>query len=234
MQNIELCFFHIEKCIGSSLRNILYNYLKHIYKDTDIFLPSHKNGERNLTAKTDVLFFKDQLYKVVLCHCSFDHLNVTDDFSKSCFSITCIRHPINRLISHYYYFDYSSTKLKIHELSNDILKQLIINYGRVMLMRLSGHTLDVNIAKYNISNNINCIMIFENFENDLKSLNNLLNTKYNVNIAMENVKINENKINYSEWVDNDIAKINEHLHLIEDIELYNYAINLDKDVRFKL
>lgn len=31
--NIEVCFFHIEKCAGSSLRIILYNYYKNIYNE---------------------------------------------------------------------------------------------------------------------------------------------------------------------------------------------------------
>jgi len=233
MLNPDVCFFHIEKCIGSSLRIILYNYFKNIFNETDIFLPSHKNNEQNLTTFNDLNYFKNKKYKVILCHCNYNHIGVTNYFSDTCFSITCVRNPIDRIISHYYHFDYCKYNLKLHELDENDIQNIVEKYGKTILMRLSGNEYNINGAINNLKN-INSIIIFEKFEDDLKLLNNLLNKKYNLNIVIENLKINENKINYKEWKNKDIQKIVKYIDLIKDMQIYEYVNNLNDNERFKI
>jgi len=233
MLNPDVCFFHIEKCIGSSLRIILYNYFINIYNDDDIFLPSHKNNEQNLTNKEDLIYFKDKDYKIILCHCNYNHIDITNYFSNTCFSITCVRNPIDRIISHYYYFDYYKYKLKLHELDETNIKNIIDENGRTILMRLSGNTFNFDDVINNLKN-INCIMIFEKFTDDIKLLNNLLNNKFNSNFIMENIHVNENNINYKEFKNQDVKIILKYIHLIEDMKIYSYIYKLNNDERFKL
>lgn len=232
----EVCFFHIEKCVGSSLRQILYNYYKNIYDESEIYLPEknlENNINQNLIDEKDVEFFKDTNYKVILCHCSFNQYNVTSFFSEKCFSITCVRNPIDRILSHYYFFDYKYTNLKFHELNEDIALNFIIDYGKHILLRLSGNTLDVNLAKENIQK-INYILILETFNDDLISLNELLNNKYNIKIEMENIINNENIINYKDFKNKDLEIINKYINLIEDIEIYEFIVNIknNKNILF--
>lgn len=233
MLNPEICFFHIEKCIGSSLRIMLYNYFKNIFNESEIFLPSHKNNQQNLTCFEDLNFFKDKNYKVILCHCNYNQVNVTDNFSDKCFSITCVRNPIDRIISHYYHFDYPNYKLKLHELDENDIQNIVDKYGKTILMRLSGNKYNINDAINNLKN-INSIIIFEKFEDDFKLFINLLNKKYNLNIVIENLKINKNIINYKEWKNKDIEKIVKYIDLIKDMQIYEYVNNLNDNERFKI
>ena len=207
--NIDFCFFHIEKCMGSSLRIIFYNYFKKIYKSKFI------NYKINLTNN-----FNDfKHFKVMLCHCAYNHQNVTSQFSKNCFSVTCVREPLSRFISHYYHFSYPKNNKKIHELTDtEMLYQLKINGSNLLTTRLSGNTDNYQTAIDNIKS-INCILVMENINTDLIKLNKLLNKHFNKNYQLKLEHTNKNKINKNELDFLFLEKY--HTHFENDINLYN-------------
>ena len=231
---IDCCFFHIEKCMGLSLRIMLYLYFIKIYNRTKIFLPSNYDNKYNLVSTEDLNFITLNKFKILLCHCSFNSA-LTSSFSFTCFSITSVRNPIDRILSHYYYFDYPKDKILFHELDESKIKLFIENYGKVILLRLSGDTMDLDITYSNIQK-INCILIFEKIDDDIVHLNNLLNKKFKkkINLKDTSIKNNKNTFNYKEYADKDMQIINENIDLIKDIEIYNYICNLSIDERFRL
>lgn len=232
--NVDVCFFHIEKCMGSSLRRMLYDFFKNVYDESLIYMPEKHKITQNLITDKDLEFFKDRQYKVILCHCGFNTHNITDSFSKNCFSITCVREPINRLLSHYYFFNFPKTKKCLYEIEdeNEVIK-IIKSFGSVIFMRLSGNTFDMDVAKENLKF-INCILLFEKFNEELEYFNNFLNNKYNISITIENKEINKRVTDYEEHMDKDLEIIYKHKELIKDIELYDMIVNMPLSERFKL
>ena len=229
-------FYHIEKCGGTSLRIILLNYFKNFIHNSLIYFSDNYNNINLLSDDHYIELYKiygDNILdnkKFILCH---SNLDVEKYYFNNLFSFTVVRNPIDRIISHYYHFDYSNYKVKLHELPNDILKRYIIGNGNLMVHRMSnGICLQENyytdnkliIDAYMIALNnikkISYIMILENFNEDIVELNNKLNKYFNVeykfNIQYEN--INKNKKIYEE----DINAINQYLIYLKDVDLYNY------------
>jgi hypothetical protein len=213
---------------------MLYKYFSKIYDKKDIFLPSNYNDKYNLVNKEDQEFITSKKFKILLCHCSFNN-ELTRSFSFDCFSITCVRNPLDRILSHYYYFDYPKEKKLFHELDKTKIKLIIEQNGKTILTRLSGEEMDLNIAYSNIER-INCILIFENINNDIVHMKNLLNKKFNKKIVLKNnfIKHNKNNFDYEKYIKKDMKIINKNLDLIKDLEVYNYIIKMSIEKRFKL
>ena len=236
MNNVEVLFIHIEKCAGSSIRQMLYDYYLNIY-DKHLIYNASLNNEINLCTSDDYLKFTKFDYKVFLAHCNYNTEYFPGLITNTCLSIVCVRNPIYRILSHYYYFDYSYYKKKFSDLGENDKKKIISINGRLLLLRLSNKDLDYETdyecnyenAKRNVDNT-NCIIIFENIDNDLKTLNKFLNHKYNSDFKMTNIVSNANNITYD--ID-DLKYVNDNLNLIADMEIYNYIINLDVQKRFK-
>ena len=213
----DICFFHIEKCMGTSLRLMLYEYYKNIYSENDIFFPDFYN-DLNLIQNEDLkkMCSYNNNYKVLLCHCSFNHIGVTESFSKICYSITCVREPIKRFISHYYHFIKNETTKNILEIPIEEFKQILkSNHANLLLIRLSGETLDLKEALNNIKL-INCLLITEHIDSDIIYFNNILNKKYNEKLECEYIK--KNFLNF----------------FYEDYIIYNTIINMNIEDRIKI
>ena len=228
----KVCFFHIEKCMGSSLRSSFYNYFKEIYDISEIFDPE-VNNSNNLISRIDLLNIYNKKYKIILSHCSFNKEGVTDYFSRKCFSITCIREPIKRFISHYYFFDIKMYNKNIQEFSKEDLIKLLISLGNIQVWRLSGETNSLDITLNNIKL-INCILIQENINEDFIYLNKILNTKFNVNNILILNNINVSTIDYKQFNDYDFLKNNYYEYFNDDYILYNSVISMDINERIKL
>jgi hypothetical protein len=231
--NPDVCFFHIEKCMGTSMRIMLYNYFKNIYNKKNIYIPEKniwvKNNLTTINDKNKIIEKFKYNIKILLCHCNFNQKLISENFSERCFSITVVRDPIERIISHYYHFH--NKNIYFHKLTDeDTIKECSEN---VLTLRLSGGTGNIDRAIENI-NKINCILILENIDDDIKKLNEILNKKYNCNYSINKVKNNINKKKPINILELDKIHARKYSNLIEDIKLYNYILNLPKSQRFKI
>jgi hypothetical protein len=229
----KFCFFHIEKCMGTSLRESFYNYFLHYYRPKQIYFPDdiiHNN--RNLTNYNDLLYICNYKSEVILAHCSFNKINVTEYFSKHCYSITCIREPIKRFISHYYFFLKKIYNKNIQELSSYELSNILYNENNVITWRLSGEINQIEVAFNNIEY-IKCILITENITEDIKYLNNILNYKLNLDEKIIINLLNETNNIYNSFNDYDYLKNNYINYFDKDINLYNSILNMPINKRIK-
>ena len=224
LSNIQIIFFHIEKSMGSSIRLILKNYFKNIFKENEIYLPENYNNT-NLINKNNYEYINklNNNFKILLCHISYK-TEITKNICNNIFSISCVRNPYTRIISHYYYFDYSKYNKSLYELSDNEIIGILNNYGNLISKRLG--------PKENI-NEINCILIMEKINTDIIELNKILNIKYNKNIELNLLKVNSNK-KYSETLQFDMIFLEKYVkYFKEDLELYNYILSLPIKKRFK-
>jgi hypothetical protein len=226
--NPDVVFYHIEKCAGSSLENMLYEYLKNIYADNDIYIPFKNNFRHyNLQEKQ---FFEKNKFKVILSHISFnDEISI---FSEH-LSITCVRHPINRMISHYYYFDHDEYGIPLNRFSKDELIKYI-HTKKAILLRISGGSLNIDDAINNL-NKMNIILILEKLQDDVLKLNKLLNQHYNVNykLILQNENISNKKVSNDDFKkDYEMLKT---LNVLEDeLTIYNHILAMNDIDRFNL
>jgi hypothetical protein len=225
LDNIKIIFFHIEKSMGSSIRIILENYFKNIFNINEIYIPSKFNNINLITSSN--YKFIDNLpndFKVLLCHIPYKN-NLTNILCNNIFSITCIRNPYNRIISHYYFFDYPKYKKYLYELSNDEIINILNNYGNLTFKRLGS---------INKITEINCILIMEKIKDDIINLNEILNVKYNKNINLKLQNVNSNN-KYSLTIQFDIIFLEKYKNYFkEDIDIYNFVNSLPLNKRFKL
>ena len=227
--NIDFCFFHIEKCMGTSLREILFNYFKHIYDPSQIY---GNNDNQNLITSEHLNNISNTNYNIIICHCSFNKIGITD-FSKSCFSITCVREPIERFLSHYYYFYKPINNLNFNELNEEDINYYInMCVPSLLTFRLSGETNILQDAIDNL-NYINCILIQSEINNDINHLNKMLNKYTKTNNDIELLELNKNS-NINTQLILDLEKLKPFMNLFEnDIYLYNYIKNMPIENRFK-
>jgi hypothetical protein len=223
--DIEFAFFHIEKCAGSSLRMMLYEYFQHIYNLRYIYIPERHNVRQNLLSVSDFDILKPAGYKLLFCHCNFNHLGVTDSFSKTCFSITCVREPLARFLSHYYFF--GRTRMPFANLTDEQIIPMLKDTS-LLTRRLSGNTNSLEIALDNLQH-INCILILEKLESDVVSLNKLLNETTGAALKFKMVFKNVHKSFSAE----DYARVKQfEQYFASDIQLYSVICSMG-DKRFK-
>ncbi len=97
-------FNHIEKCGGSSLRKAFFKAFSKKLKKEEMYIPTVSCPNmciQNCDDKT-VEPYKE-------CKLFFDHsrfMEIEDRFNlEDVYRITSVRHPLERMISHYYFFD---------------------------------------------------------------------------------------------------------------------------------
>jgi len=229
--NPEVVFYHIEKCMGSAIEKLLYEYFINLYTDEQIYIP-YKNNFKHFCLEQKH-FFEQNNFKAILSHISFNQANLTDVFCKSALSIVCVRNPIYRIMSHYYYFDYKNYNKPLYMFNNNEIKSYL-NSRKTVLFRLSGNTNDLEIAKENL-NKINCILIMEKFDDEIKIFENYLNNKFKVNYTINNNMTNTTNYNIVNYDKNkDIALLLKYSEIISDeLELYYYILNMNIQSRFK-
>lgn len=223
----DVVFYHIEKCAGTSLEKMLYEYFKNVYLDTEIFVP-HKNGWKhyNLSQKD---YFEENNFKVILGHITIN--DKISDFSEH-IKITCIRHPVDRLISHYYYFDYNNYNIPLHCMTKEQLNTYV-NSRKVILHRVSGNTGNIENAFNNLKQT-NIILILEKMQEDIVKLNKILNYHFNTNVNIQCETVNKRKTEPQEQIqqDKNILLLSELLN--DEMLIYNYIYGMTDEDRFKL
>ena len=225
---IFFMFFHIEKCMGTSLRSTLFNYFTNkVFKKYNFKI----NSDINLLTEDEWNLIKESQYNVLLCHSSFNKPHITD-FSKLCFSITCVREPVERFLSHYYYFMKPTNKLNFYEIDEKDIPYIILKCGGNLLThRLSGESGSLEDAIHNLKY-INCILIQSQINTDIINLNHMLDmyTKTMVNINL--LSLNTNNESHPNIL--DMVKIKPFMNLFyNDFKLYNHILNMKIKDRFK-
>ena len=151
--NPEFVFYHIPKCGGTSLRDFLYKILKVKYSNEEIYYPRTTRDDRpvygnmNMSTQHELdrvsNYFDNGMdhFKAILCHIKYDTDYLSFKSNKDVIDFLVMRDPIDRIISHYNFFD---TRLfdsrPIHELSVDQIRLYCESRGNVMFTYLRGQT----------------------------------------------------------------------------------------------
>lgn len=180
----DFVFYHIPKCGGTTVRDYLYRVLSTRYDNNEIYYPRITKeyrpvyGNKNLSTSQELETVTECLtesglnkLKAIICHVKYD----TDylSFKQSTpVELLVMRDPVDRLISHYNFFD---TRLfdgrEISELSVDQLRLYCESRGNVMFSYLRGRTDtgyigSIEDAKHNIDR-IEHKFMLENINTDL-------------------------------------------------------------------
>jgi hypothetical protein len=191
-KNIEFIFYHIEKCGGTSFRDAFNTYFLNMYKQKHIFIPEKSGNIKynflpehlEVIKGNDVFEFKK--LKVILSHIrynSFPTLNTLVPLK-----ITVIRHPIDRVISHYYFFDYKKTNCQMVDLPKEEFEKFCRIHCSHITNSMGCLDNDCNIDKTLCEQRIqefSFIGLLENIDKDIIIINNLLNTYYKCDYTID-------------------------------------------------
>lgn len=226
--NPDVVFYHIEKCAGTSLEIMFYEYFKNIYLESEIYKPAKNNWKHYNLSQKD--YFEENNFKVILGHISLN--DKISDLSEH-IKITCIRHPIDRLISHYYHFDYNNYNIPLHCMTKEQLNTYVYS-RRTILFRLSGSTHNIEHAFENLKQ-MNIIVIFEKLQEDIVKINKIFNFHFNTNENIKCLKLNGRKTTTPPAQieqDKNIVLSSGLLH--EEMLIYNYICEMKVEDRFQL
>lgn len=194
-EDVKVVFYHIEKCGGSSIRKILYDYFLNIYDKKEIFELSESSidfrPEYILEIKNNDRIDFNNL-KVILSHTHYNHFPLLNPSIK----ITFIRDPINRAISHYYYFTYKENNIHFIDLPEEEFKIYCSWCCNLMCIELNLLNDDNTLNEDKLNNllhDFSFIGKLEYFEESLSCLNEILNDYFKKTINIESVKIHEHK-----------------------------------------
>ena len=225
----QFIFYHIEKCGGTSLRTILYDYFCHIYPKNVIFtpMPGPEMKINYLPNHIDKIK-QNKRYdfpniRVILSHIRY---NSFPDLTNQCkYKFICVREPVSRLISHYYYFDYPKTKTHFIDLNAENFKEYGSRYSNHISECFGIKTPNVFEIDKRLKE-FDYIAILENLDSELIGLNKSLNNTFNKDIVLKNKKMNISK-------EKDIKDLKNLISLLEDyctldIIVYNRILCLKK------
>lgn len=192
---VKFIFFHIPKCGGTSFREILFVYFKKIYKRRREIYLSRLFKNFNLVGdfnkiNNHLIKYKLNNIKVILSHCKVKDFPAL--MNDKVFKFTIIRNPIDRLISHYYFFDIYKYRKNLLDHTEKFIRFYSKLYGNLMTNYLNlldkNKKLDFDKLKYFLKNFH--VLILEDY--DLNNLNKELNRFFRCNNILKLKYINKN------------------------------------------
>lgn len=205
MSNVEIISVHIPKTAGTTLRNLI---IQHYGKDqvcTHYPDSPEVDGTRTVTSETKII------------HGHFFIKEYLDRFPNTK-KITWLRHPITRLISHYFY-----NKKYPDTIKQDMNKLSLVDYAELPWKQneMTKHLRGVELSDYYF------VGIQEFFAEDLAELQSRLgwsdletNIRDNSNLSTRYYELIKDTLSQSKVLDK-IISLN-----YEDMELYEQALNL--------
>lgn len=249
--NPDFVFYHIPKCGGSSVRRYIYEWFckawdlqeqqpdgKCIYDPCWIYFPEEikkrwppPHDMSDLEQYDHHMKFMDEdtikNIKYILCHIKYDTSSIFLSDNPSRFDFTMIRHPVDRLISHYNHFDTNLYNGKqMDDLKLDELNEYCVGgRGRVMSNYLS---LTKDASEEDIIATLRAfdfIGRLETISTDLSKLTLMLNELYNIDVPFPTVRWanhrNVSKMSYEDQYPVLYSKVYDLLEGGIDFKIYN-------------
>lgn len=219
----HIVFNHVPKCGGSSLRHMFYEACikSDYFVQNPMYIPLCTHNNICLEEKPEFIQTIHENTKIFFDHSKIYFLEETFNLDiKNTYRILNIRNPIERFISHLYFFD----RLFPDQCSYESLKNKTKEYGNCVLHYLISYTyrqqkLDIE-TKYNIAKEE---LKKYNFIFNLNKFNQCI-LEFNLNNPF-NLYLEEKHIN-----DSNISKINISKKTLINIKhLIQYEILLLKD-----
>lgn len=208
-------FLHMPKCAGTSVLNILENNLKdNLIKDYDSFfkVPQEKRSEKIKESIKLKISFPEE--KIVYGH--FFPIKYLANSQNKKILVTILREPIQRLQSHYKYWNsgdfsdhYLWRKMKIQSWTFEdfALSSEMQNF-------YLQYFVDINLSDFNF------IGIYENLDFSIAKCMEKLNVKCDKKIPHLNITDSSKSI----YLNIDIYEKIKKFHS-KDYEIYEYAVN---------
>jgi hypothetical protein len=226
---IELISLHIPKTAGSTF----WNYIQKLYGSEAVF---HEDKDRILDPGSkyniDPVGWRGELEEAVtqigseirVIHGHFTATKYQDVFPLAR-RIVWLRHPVLRLISHYFFWKSKSktvSKHTIHEYMEDN-NLSIIDFAKLPMMRnilVNFYLKDVTL------DNFDFVGIQEYFDQDLKKLCSIMEWPYNTPEEINrNIAPNYNDKRKNMLSDRNLLEALEGLNQ-DDMKIYNEALRL--------
>lgn len=136
---LDFYFFHIEKCAGMSLRRAIYAAFRDRYTDEQMHIPgSTRPGDQTIRDHAGEAGYFESVQVIA------DHSNPGELAALLAtevdvrFSVTALRHPVDRALSHFHYFYGAGGSL--HDVSPERLERFMTRHGNLQTTRLSNET----------------------------------------------------------------------------------------------
>ena len=251
----KIVFLHIEKCGGSTFKELIVSITKN--KKNDYYIDNIDYLNKNNYIFTHNILKNNKLIAF--------HWNINDIYlylKDICvFNLTMIRNPIKRLISHYYHMIMYNSKCKIRKVEHKEFKpniglskqninfiiDYINDYGNLIVYRLgvTHNNFDIKYtynfkewfdnAILNISK-IKYIFLLEDLHNEIEDYNEKYSYfKINYNSIIDNKNNNDIYISSKDIEYEYIIKIiREHNIILYDIFFYNHICDLKNKPHLKI
>jgi hypothetical protein len=235
-------FVHLEKCAGTSIRQLIYNTLKNKYPPSRLFIPGFTHDEDDNLIYLSPTKLKELAQKNIFCVADHSNYGFAEKSLalKNPFYFTLLREPLARFISHYYFFSIyeNNIGLNLPDLQGIQRQQVLENAGvlNLMTLKLSGN-LEWNnamsysekellleqslpIAKQNLMT-MGSFGLLEDMNNSFKWLNSNNPFDFYFNYQERQKRANQSQSN-KPINDHFIQSFQQYARF--DIELYQFAV----------
>jgi hypothetical protein len=182
MVPVDFYFYHIPKCAGMALREVIYQSFKDRYRDDEIHIPGYNvPGPENIprliaSGDRDVAYFEN--LKVIADHSRPGQLADFLDTTVSVkFAVTAIRHPVDRVLSAFHFFKDERWPDSLQELSPYQFDRYLRLNGNAQAAHLSNTPNPGSVGPVELDRalealrGLDAIVLFEDFARSIEVLN---------------------------------------------------------------